>query len=191
MSIIAPEVMGKDEILLKEHSRHIIRRRFWYLHGLEEWMLWGGKPGSKPVIIFPVTKHGLVVAVNQFRHAPTPPRFIIELPGGNSEKLEESVDTARQELAQETGYTAQAFVKLGDEHWFDPASCFTPHASFLATGCEKVGEPKLDKTEVLEVVTFTIVEWMRMIYDCTVRDDKTLAVTMLALPHLGYRLVKD
>ncbi len=187
--LVGPSVVGQDEVILKHFSRLIVKRHFQYPHGIEDWVLWGAASRRAPAIIFPLTKDGKVVALRQFRHAPTPPRFIIELPGGNPISMEKSEEVAKQELIEETGFTAEKFQVIGSpETWFDPASCFTPFVPTLATGCEKVGEPKPDKTEIFETVLFTVPEWINMIYSGEVCDSKSITLTFLALPHIGMKL---
>lgn len=186
--LLAPKAVGEDVTLLNHFGRRIVKRIFEYPHGLEGWMLWGGK--GAPAIIFPVTDQREVVALWQFRHAPTPPRFLLELPGGNPESIEKSEETARNELVKETGFTAEIFRVIGDEIWFDPASCFTPFVPVLATGCRKVGEPELERTEIMEVRLFSIPDWVNKIYSGEIRDSKSIAVTFLALPGLGYRVTR-
>lgn len=181
--LVAPRVVGEEEVLFI--GRRVIKRRFQYPHGIEEWVLTGGR--GAPAIIFPVTTEGEVVALRQFRHAPN--RFLLELPGGNPEAIEKSEGVARMELVKETGFTTDKFEVIGDGIWFDPASSLTPFLPVLATGCHKVGKPEPERTEILEVEIFSVSDWIRKIYSGEVCDSKSITTTYLAMRKLGYKLV--
>ncbi|TSC64440.1 MAG: hypothetical protein G01um101491_277, partial [Parcubacteria group bacterium Gr01-1014_91] len=60
-----------------------------------------------------------------------------------------------------------------------------PVTKVIALGCAKVGEPKPDENEFLEVVLVPLTEWVGMLSNDVVRDPKTIATTMLALFYLG------
>lgn len=191
--LAAPQIVGEDEILLTGFGRKVVKRWFQYPNDPEpkDWMLWGGTKGA-PAIVFPVTIDGEVIAIWQFRHAPTPPRFLWELPGGNPEKIETSADIARDELAKETGYAAENFEVLGGGWvFFDPASCFTPFVAVLGRNCRKVGPPNPEKTEVIKVQTFSVQEWDRMINSGEVQDSKSITTTLLALRRLGWYTITE
>lgn len=76
---------------------------------------------------------------------------LIEFPAGYIEKDEESIDAGVRELAEETGYIADAIIQL-NEHYQNPGLTPTPVEIFLATNCQKLLEQKLDKGEFIKYI---------------------------------------
>lgn len=181
--LIKPELV-EERVAIAKYGKKIVGWDFKFPDGrVEEFLCWGGK--TVPAIIFPFTKGKEVVALKQFRFAGN--EFVIEIPGGNPEHLGEGTEEAgRREFEEETGYTAENFIRLGGPPvWFDPASCFTPFVPILALGCQKTKEPKLDKREIAEVVVIPLGEWIKMIEDGRIHDSKTITITFLALQRLN------
>lgn len=149
-----------------------------------DYVLW--RSTKAPSMIFAVTDHNTVILVRQFCYAAE--RFLIEVPGGQPKENESREQVAIDELEEETGYQAEAIIPLG-EAWFEPRNLAVPYVSFLAFGCKKVKSPNLDKTEILEVIELELAEWVRLFINGTIpRDSKSGAITLLALPHLGFKL---
>ena len=74
--------------------------------------------------IIPVTPAGEIVMVRQFRHGTA--EFTLEVPGGMVDPGEELLATARRELLEETGYTAERMIPLG---------AVSPNPAFLNNRC--------------------------------------------------------
>jgi ADP-ribose pyrophosphatase len=148
----------------------------------KKFFLWG-KTAGKPAVVFPVTEARTVIVTRQWR--PGSDGWVYEYPGGNVEPGQTLREALASELRQETGYEAADFIKL-PEFFIDPPSCRVAVAGFLAVGCRKVGEPKPEPSEVIEKVEFPVDEWLGMCLDCDSqrKDSKTLAITLLAMPHL-------
>ena len=179
-----PELIEEKESR-KQWGKVILERKFRLPSGeVIDYFNWGGT--VVPSIIFPITKNHEVVALKQFRYGIND--FVIELPGGCPDQKESFEEISRKELMEETGFKVENFIKLGPPLWFDPANCITPYMPVLATGCVKVGEPKPEETEFIEVIIYPIEEWIAKIYSGEVKDSKSIAVTFLALPHLGIDL---
>lgn len=177
--------MVDEEISRKKYGKVIVKRKFELPNGkIIDYLLWGGT--TVPSIIFSVTPNKEVIALKQFRYAIND--VVVELPGGNPNEDETAEEVARKELKEETGYSAESFTILGPSIWFDPASCITPYVPILATGCQKICEPKMDKTEFAEIILYPLSDWINKIYDGEILDSKSIAVTFLALPHLGVNL---
>lgn len=164
---------------------------------VESFNLWHspGVPGvfeARPSIMFPVTTDGKVIVIRQWRPAAavTDPdhSFIYELPGGNPRKgtTPTPAEVAEMELLEETGYRAKRWEALSlTTNWWEPAN-FTPsYHALLGIGCERVSDPQPDPTELIEVRVIPLHEWFRLIVMSEVRDSKSLAITLLALIHLG------
>ncbi len=117
------------------------------------------------VMIIPVTEDGQIMVLEETQPGTKP---FISLPGGRLEPQEDPLTAAKRELLEETGYEAQEYV-LWDAvqpvvkiEW----AIYT----FIAKGCKKVTEPKLDSGEknVLKSVSFD--EFIEMVLDEKFRD---------------------
>lgn len=114
--------------------------------------------GSYAVIVA-VDTAGNYVCVRQFRHGIR--QITTEFPAGgivsdaDNEALsvETALQNAKRELQEETGYVSESWT-----HLFTVASNSTLADNyaflFLATGCVKASEQRLDKTEYLEARAF-------------------------------------
>jgi 8-oxo-dGTP pyrophosphatase MutT (NUDIX family) len=175
--------MVDERVSRKQWGKLILKRKFQLPSGkIEDFFVWGGT--VVPSIIFPLTKNLEVVALKQFRYGAN--EVVIEIPGGCPYEGETAEEIARKELEEETGFTAEKFLKLGSTLLFEPAACITPYMPILATGCRKVCEPHLDQTEFAETILFSLSEWVGKIRSGEIRDSKTIAITFLALFQLGF-----
>ncbi len=180
----APFIVGQ-RTLSENFGKVVLARDFRYPSGKTyNFVVWGGK--TMPCIILPITPEGKVVYVNQFRHGAN--TFVLEIPGGNPKGKEPNDEVVRAELREEIGYEPERVQDLGPPVWFEPAASITPYLPMLATGCRKVGDPRLDETEVMEAREVSLGGWVEMIRSGAVRDSKSIAVTFLALPFLGVEL---
>jgi ADP-ribose pyrophosphatase len=93
-------------------------------------------PGA--VVVVPVTSDGRAVLVRQYRAATD--SELLEVPAGKRDvDGEVPEDTARRELAEETGLRAGRLVKLA-EFWNTPGFCTEYTHLFAALDLSKVGE---------------------------------------------------
>ncbi len=101
------------------------------------------------VNMVPLTPQGQVVLVRQWRHGVR--RFTLEIPGGLVEAGEDPAAAAAREVREETGYAGEPPRRLGvvDPN---PAIHDTLCHTFLIEGCRRVGEPRPDEAEDIEVV---------------------------------------
>ena len=174
--------MIDEQVSRKQWGKQILERKFQLPSGkIADFFVWGGT--VVPSIIFPVTKNLEVVALKQFRYGVN--EVVIEIPGGCPYEGELAEEIARKELEEETGFTAEKFVKLGPTLWFEPANCITPYMPILATGCRKVCEPHLDETEFAETTLYSLPEWISKIRSGEIRDSKTITITFIALLYLN------
>lgn len=127
--------------------------------------------------VFSLKKEGSVVAImamdineqvilaKQFR--PGPNEILDELPGGGIDKNENSLDAAKRELREETGYESDEWIVLGT-----PKECaystITRYA-YLVKNCKQTSELDLDETEYIEVVKKPLIEFLDQLIagDCT------------------------
>ena len=110
-------------------------------------------------------------------------RVITEIPAGKLDSLEEDrLDAAKRELWEETGYSADSWVSLGD---FCPAAAYSSEriTMYLARGLHQ-GERHLDQDEFLNFMEMPMEEVIRQIMDGTIDDGKTIAAVLKANQYL-------
>ncbi len=113
------------------------------------------------VNVVAVTPDGKMVLVRQYRHAAG--EEFLEIPGGGTDpKQHEDPQTGgARELLEETGYEAGEWVSCGFQYP-NPALQNNRMHVFLALGCKKMSEPKLDPFEDLTVELKPVGEVMRL-----------------------------
>jgi len=184
----APIPEGEPEILARGYGRAFIRQRFKQPDGTSvDYTQFGITSENIPSIVIPITTNKNVVAEVQYRHGAK--EAVIEVPGGNPIADESPEEVVLRELEKETGYQPEQIIQLTkDPIFFDPASFTVPYWAFLALGCKLTGEKKLDETEFIETIEIPIEEWFQLVLSGAVRDSKTIALTFLAIPHIGVKL---
>lgn len=132
------------------------------------------------VAIVAITDDDNIIMERQYRYACR--RVVLEIPAGKIDKGEtDPVEAAKRELKEETGYTAETLVHLGDCNPSCAYSEETVHI-YLAKGLTP-GEQKLDDDEALEVFEMPFDE----VYEMGVRGEITDAKTLAALLMAGKR----
>lgn len=186
MSNLVAPVAGAITEVIRKWGKIVFFQNFTLPNG-KPYQFFGFEGMTTSAIIFALTSDQRVIAVRQFRYGAN--AFTLELPGGNPEREgEPPEETLRKELREETGYEPSNIIELGGPMWFEPASVRARYRPFLALGCGRVGDPKPDEAEIMEVELHSLQEWAIMIGDGTINDDKTIAVTLRGLHHLGWRL---
>lgn len=181
-----PEKVGEPEVLAKKFGRELRVQRYRHPDGkVEEYSHWH-VANAHPSITFPVTVDRHVVAQWEFRYGVDRP--VLEVSGGNRKPGQTLEDVARTELLEETGYAPGELILLNGEVFPDPASLTFPQALFLAKDCVYTGGRKLDYGEYIEVELITLARWFHLVWTGQIKDLKTIAITMLALPYLGFYL---
>ena len=133
------------------------------------------EPESSAVVALTAMRE--IVVVRQFRAGPN--RILLELPGGNMDDSEDPVETARRELREETGYDGNVEY-VGPS--FDCAYSTRVKHCFVATDCEKQGEPTPETAEDVEVVLLPLAEFREHIRSGSLTDGW---IAYRALDHLG------
>jgi ADP-ribose pyrophosphatase len=130
-------------------------------------------PGS--VVIVPVTEHGDIILVRQYRHAIG--RFAWELPAGSLKLSEDAADAARRECQEEVGLVPGRLTPLGS-CFPTPGYCDEEMNFFRADGLR---EPRADETarpdddEDIEARAFSRAAVQQMVAAGEIIDLKTIA----------------
>jgi ADP-ribose pyrophosphatase len=125
-------------------------------------------PGA--AVVLPVLDDGRVVLIRNYRIAVE--ETLVELPAGTLDPGEEPVETARRELAEETGYHARRMELLA-AFYSSPGILDERMHLFLATGLSP-GAPDLQGGEQIELLVVPWREAMEMVRSGAIRDAKTL-----------------
>lgn len=145
-----------------------------------------GNPGTYTTLlarnavgVVPCFSDGTILLVGQYRYSIA--RYSWEIPEGGGEDGESPRQTARRELAEETGYRAKTYRSLG---CFHTSNCFTDETAYLyyATGLTPgVGRPDGTERLVSRRIQFT------RACDMAVRGAITDSITIVALFRLMAR----
>jgi ADP-ribose pyrophosphatase len=130
-------------------------------------------PGAVAVVA--VDREGLVTLVCQ-RREPARKR-LVELPAGTLEEGEEPVETARRELAEETGLHGGAWREVRT-FWTTPGFCREQMHLFFAEGVEP-GDASPEEDEDVELVRWPVAEIEQHLDE--IEDAKTLVGLLLFL----------
>jgi len=126
-------------------------------------------PGSASVLV--VDDQGRILLVRQYRYAAL--EYMWELPAGRMDEGEKPLQSARRELAEETGYRASKWKKLG-MFYSSPGIFEERQHVFLATGL-KLGEKRpVHEDERVTMKWFKPEELDAMILSGKLADAKTL-----------------
>jgi ADP-ribose pyrophosphatase len=130
-------------------------------------------PGA--VMIIPRLPDGKLLMERQFRYPLA--RVFIEFPAGKIDPGEDPAATARRELLEETGYTAERWAHIGTLHPLITYS--TEHIEiYIADALAFVGT-RLDAGEFVETFTATLEEALTWIDRGEVTDVKTMLGLLL------------
>lgn len=122
------------------------------------------------VAIIPI-QDGVITLVRQTR--PAVNEKLLEIPAGCLEIGEHPLACAKRELAEETGFRAKTWHKLGELYLAPGYSSEVLHL-YLATNLS-MGEQALDDSEDIEVVYLPIQEALEMAETGGFKDAKTVA----------------
>ena len=143
-----------------------------------------GDGGGNAAIILPLTKEGNVLLTVQPRVF-TKNVIPVEFPAGYIDKEEKGKDAAIRELEEETGYTCSDIKKL-ISYYQDQGCSRAYNDIYLALGCEKVKEQKLDKDEYVEYFECSYDEMLELAHNEIICD----AGSLLAI-YSSYDYIKN
>jgi ADP-ribose pyrophosphatase len=136
-------------------------------------------PGA--VAILPLLDDGRVCLIRSRRI--TVGKTLIEVPAGTREPGENPLDTARRELAEETGYQATHFDELA-AYYPSPGVLSERMWVYVARGLT-AGEPSREPNEEIENLLVTWDEALAMIDRGEIEDSKSLVAILLWERHRG------
>ena len=131
--------------------------------------------------VVPVDDEGNVIIEKQFRYPFS--KVLTEIPAGKLDsKVEPHLDAALRELKEETGYSAEKMIYLGE---FYPTCAYSDEIihMYLATGLKK-GEQKLDDDEFVGVEKMPLEELVAEIMKGNIPDGKTQTAILKAYYYL-------
>lgn len=129
-----------------------------------------------------LTKDNRAVLVRQYRHGLDV--ISIETPGGVVDEGEEPQTAIARELKEETGHVFESYDYLGKIS-ANPATTNNYMHMFLARGGEKVAEQKLDETEDVEVLIYTMDELKSLLREQKIVQALHVTCILYALEKLG------
>ena len=148
-----------------------------------------GQPASREVIrhigavcVIPVTENGEVIVERQYRYPID--RVITEIPAGKLDSPgEDRLSAIKRELREETGYTAEEWIPLGDFH---PAPAYSDeYISMYMARKLHAGRQALDADEFLDVFTVPLKDLVEDVMAGRIADAKTQTAVLKAARYLG------
>jgi len=125
-----------------------------------------------------VTNDSEVVLVRQYRHGMQGES--LELPAGVIEPHETPEEAARRELAEETGYESDDWVRIQSVST-EPARHTTQAHFFCARGARLTQKPAPEETEVLEVLKVPLSDLRRLATDGSIVHGVHVGAILAAL----------
>jgi ADP-ribose pyrophosphatase len=168
--------------MFKTLSSKIVHKNPWYRVVREEVLMPNNKKGDFFVyedtgssIIIPI-KDGKVILEKQYRYPSN--KWSAELPAGGVKKESNYLQSAKEELEEETGYKAGSIKNIG---WFNPSPGDSRRICqiFLAKDLKFVGQ-KLEDTENIKLMEVPIKKVYAMVREGKIFDGFTLSALAIA-----------
>jgi len=121
-------------------------------------------PLGDVVQVLPITKNNEVILVKQYKHGMG--EILIELPGGMQQKNKSIIESALNELEEETGIktTADKLISLG-KIANNPTKLKQITYGFILFDAEFNSSQKLDATEDIQIITLPAPQVLQMARD--------------------------
>lgn len=162
------ETRVRSEELLRGHFLHAFRDTVRLPDGSEATREYVIHPGA--VMVIAELPDGQWVLERQFRYPVK--AVMVEFPAGKLDAGEASLDCARRELLEETGYSAKQWARAGVLH--PVISYSTEFIDIWFARDLTAGRRQLDQGEFLDVFSATADELLQWCRDGRVTDAKTL-----------------
>ena len=148
-----------------------------------------GNPAIREVIrhvgavgVIPITEDNKVIIERQFRYPLA--QVITEIPAGKLDSFtEDRLSAAKRELEEETGYTAEEWIEIGD-YYPTPAYCDERITLYLAKSLH-LGQRHLDEDEFLNFEAVPLTELVEDVMEGRITDGKTQVAILKAARILG------
>ena len=129
------------------------------------------KGNGDAVVIIPCTSDGNFVMIVESR--PNIDNGVaIEFPAGMIDENEDPLVAAKRELLEETGYEVNSISKL-EWHYQDQGCSKAVITTYIAEGCKKIGEQKLDHDEKIKPIEMTYDEVLELVKNNEISDANT------------------
>lgn len=138
-------------------------------------------PGAAAIV--PLLGENRVVMLKQYRHALK--QVIWEIPAGTLDPKEKVLSCAKRELAEETGYSAEQWHRLGEITPVPGYSNERIHI-YLARELQPAAQ-NLDADEVIQVQEVEFQKALEMIAGGEIQDAKSITGLLMALTWLEKR----
>ncbi len=162
------EIRVDSEELLRGHFLHAFRDTVRLPDGSEATREYVIHPGA--VMVIAELPDGQLVLERQFRYPVQ--SVMVEFPAGKLDAGEASLNCARRELLEETGYTAKQWARAGVLH--PVISSSTEFIDIWFARDLTAGQRQLDHGEFLDVFSATADDLLQWCRDGRVTDAKTL-----------------
>ncbi len=162
------EIRVDSEELLRGHFLHAFRDTVRLPDGSEATREYVIHPGA--VMVIAELPDGQLVLERQFRYPVQ--SVMVEFPAGKLDAGEASLNCARRELLEETGYTAKQWARAGVLH--PVISYSTEFIDIWFARDLTAGQRQLDHGEFLDVFSATADDLLQWCRDGRVTDAKTL-----------------
>jgi ADP-ribose pyrophosphatase len=136
-------------------------------------------PGG--AVVVPLKSDGKIVLVNQYRYPFK--KFMIEVPAGKLDKNEDPYICAKRELEEETGYTSEDVVKLGEIRT-TPGFCTEVLHIYLARQLKEGNHNREEGEQGMEVIEVDLAYAEEMIMRGEITDSKTICGIFMAKKYL-------
>ena len=134
--------------------------------------------------ILPIDSEGNVFLEIQYRFPIREP--ILELPAGRCDDNETFLDCAKRELREETGCESEEIEKM-PVIFAQPEFTDEQLGCFIAKGCKKIGEQKLDSDESVTVVKLPFELAVELVKRNIITDERTIIAIGEARCILDYK----
>ena len=136
------------------------------------------------VAIVALDSSGNIILKKEYKYATG--EELIEIPAGMIEPNEtDSLEVAKRELLEETGYESSEWTYFGDT--IESSSKLTNRMHiYLAQNCRKVSEQKLDETEILEVLVVPMKSAIDMVMKNEIKCNSSAHGILRAARMRGY-----
>lgn len=163
---------------IKKVSSEIIHKNPWWEYKNDKIIRSDGSEGEYAYIetpgnsiVVPVLDDGRLILVRQYRYLNE--KWSIEFPGGGIHAGESPSDGAKRELLEESGYSTENLIKIGN---FEPSVGVIKDMShvFIANELSLVKAPQSDIFEHTEVILRRVDEFEEMIKRGEIWNGQTL-----------------